>query len=141
MQKSYKQEDSTMKQNDQWLKYLDVYGCDLTRWPETPSSNDIKTIMAMPEYKSMNEMETALFQVEWPAPSKHLKSSTLNAIRQQTMSDVLVMEEDSRNGLWLQIACFVIFLGLGLTVGSYYTDHYSEQSDYSYFSVGTAYGY
>lgn len=130
-----------MTQNNQWLKYLDVYGCDITRWPETPNSSEIKLIMTMPEYMLLHEVENELFKVDWPTPSKQLKASTLHAIRQQSMAEVLVLNEYAKKGLWFQVVCFVICLGLGLTLGGHFTDQGIRHADYNYFSVGAAYGY
>ncbi len=50
----------------QWGQYLDIYGANMGRWPETPSAADKKIIMKHSAYKAAAEIDRLLDQVEFP---------------------------------------------------------------------------
>lgn len=124
-----------MNIQEKWKEYLDLYGADFDRWPVTLSNEDKKLVISWPEYQVQGVVDSALSTMQWPEPSSEVFMNVMEHAhtydrRVQFMPDFVF--SDLRPGILA--ACFVLFLGLGLTFGTQYQSAQAQSSYDGYFS-------
>lgn len=138
-----------MEQNNKdWIGYLDLYGADTSRWPVTLSYEQKNVIKAMSGYAQAFDIDRSLDNVTWPDLSANIKDIVMSRIEkiedkknsfgslERTSGFVVLV---TRPAMFLSV--LVLFLCLGVSLGSTYGANSRIQTEYSYFSYGAAYAY
>ncbi len=81
-----------------------------------------------------------LDQVEWPEPSPDLFASTMRRVREEVcvVPKVPFFVTVIQRPAFLA-ACFALFLGVGILSGVQAQNILTDNTDYSYYSAGSAY--
>ena len=132
---------------NEWLGYLNLYGCDFSRWPRIPSEKEKDVIKNTLEYKHAEQIDLELDQVEWPYVTHNLRNKILGKVQSLNNSEIFPAPTSQPLFLFIRrpvflASCFMLFLFLGLTTGIQYNNaEIRNKMDYSYFSLGSAYAY
>lgn len=131
-----------------WIKFLSLYGSDFSRWPQAPDGSQALEIRASQEYREAQESDLALNAAAWPSPAEGLYMRTLEKIRQEAEEeeDIFYPPLAAPALAFMQrpllFACVALMaLGLGFSSGTQYNSLLSQNTEYSYFSIGSAYTY